>query len=210
MSCTGCDNCGIPTAGERLFYQVHVTIEPDKSLTAFTLMTTAVPKGKAYRFENILRDGSRQLQWLTSETVEGNFELAKARMYITQQSLKSYGFKIIRSKIECSPNCPEVDKSSKGYYECHLKVKLSNDPIHEQDNTLYSRNLDNLEWTHATMRLQGYRYDVVKSLSSIWVYCGQQDSILGRKWDRVSEDPVVIEYTAYDSNRDLDKEWECG
>lgn len=206
MTCA-CDTCPFENpATDKIFYEIHVTVELSDAMKFVELCAEIQSKAIIIAFDK----DTIPSQFMTSDTIPDDLLKTYARMAEVVNFFKAKGINVLRKKIETVPWHPDAKKAKIGkgrYFESHLGIKINSDadkallqkeiPIHWSRNPMkiYSDG----SWLQmGTLRLAepGTTFFPIKAL--------YKTNIENLGFEVVKD---ITEFCLYDSNLDLDKEW---
>lgn len=169
-------------------YEIHITVEQSVPQKFIQICSDMDVKPLIIDLMNGEPD-----HWMTSSCYVGSHQGAMDRMAEIEAVLLYNGFKIIRSKIEASPN----EKLPALYFEVHLELPLENleklPPLTNSWYPSHNKNKDSI--IMLTSRV--YKEEDVESLrddfKTIQHLC--------------SKNKFIVEHAIYDTNPQLDSHW---
>lgn len=211
--CGGCEDCAaLDKSKPRYAWEGHITVEAEwEDFRSFCDKN----KIKAIRVEDLIPNTNSRISYMTSHKIISDDILEAADVWADHCYKISDNFKVVRKKLEMAPWCRGVPKTStdfveiikrqadeEGYFEVHLQINQDTDEIRQKlwDLGLHlSRNVDKQDILMATFRritwLQRFEKYVDETKKSLFKA-------------KLPVDPrVIIEYTAYDTNKQYDQLW---
>jgi len=201
MNCSMCDDCGFSGISEKIFYEIHVTVETNPSFEGIAKKIGVKP---------ILIDMGEKISphSMTSSKFDGTDKDALKEAERIADALSSSGLKVERIKIETVPWHPKAffpDKNQ--YFETHFAVKLPFDEkelrqFSKMNNLHYSKNLMKTG-EHKVQMLTLREYDTNSNLFQKRVE-SLKTSFLENGFFL---DKTIIEFALFDTNVDMDNKW---
>lgn len=208
--CAGCEDCVLidPTK-PKVAWEYHATVnEPWEDFRLFCDVNGV----KAIRVEDLFRDGSTRISVMTSHKIVGHVVQPAYHEYRRVFDLINDKFKVVRNKLEVAPWCngvpitPEdyievyVDSNGDSYFEVHFQFNEDTVELREElwkHGLHLSRNVDKPGILMATFRYDTWFEKFEKGVKRI------KSKLQNLPLDK----RIIIEYTAYDTNKGYDSSW---
>lgn len=189
MNCQNCSNCLLISKDNKIYYEIHITVEHDVNFIFFC---------KENNIKIIDVDLGKNIPSQLMTSIVKSFDSDIDCYSYVQNLLSSFSkFKILRMKVEVSPNHSEC-LSPKNYFESHLAIS-------NPDENLLIKGLhkskNKLKTGVQMMTLRKDNISLEEFKSMVEVYKNKLTK-LGYIVEK-----IIIEYCLFDSNEKLDNLW---
>lgn len=198
-------------------FETHITVFTDRDELVSNARAYAIKTGLKWTHIS-LKNGEHQSQPMITFWKSGSLSDQLAAAKDIQASLESVGVKVVRVKVECVVSDldelflgNESIEDHSGYFESHLKIKLSNKensevlsqfvaPYHARLSSNARRNLKGgtSEWFVTQRAYKTSRHDALGLITKL---------VAGLQSENYQIIESEHEYVLFDSNHDLDKGW---
>lgn len=197
MDCQLCETCPFISGTDKVYYEIHITVKYDASFITYC-------KSNNIKVIDIYLGEGVPNQLMTSITE--SFDSYSACIKYVKDLFDLFtakGYKVIRKKIETSPNNPIIALFNKEdiYFESHFAVTNPDDDLnfiglHKSRNLLKKKDkhVQMLTYRHKGTTLDAFRLQV-----------GHYEGMIREKGYNL--DKVIIECCVLDSKEDLDAAW---
>lgn len=210
--CGGCDNCVMSNKQikESTPYQIHLSVDSNDEMSGllpeeFTNICSKLGI-EGLVVSNIMKDKTSILDMFTNVVIYGTLDEAFMKIALLKASLKNYGIKVIREKIETHPYNPII--TGTGYYERHYKLIDSDyDTVVRVMRYFWSSNNVGLSENLNTKKVMLTIRSRSESLTHFDNKCNTLiNGYTNNSWiKKIVKDNPITEYAIYDSK--IDNEW---